>query len=161
MTTPFSLDLSREGDNLQIQISNSILYEDGERIQVMSDTSIPLVRTCLGFDWEQIDSIESEAYVSLISVRTNKIVNNMVQISLMKYPPFFMGRRDNKASSNLMFHNNLDHTNLFSSNGASQLISKHQGTICSLSNGEEDSGSFMVLSPSDCFRIVLFNDSKC
>ena len=68
MTTPFSLDLSREGDNLQIQISNSILYEDGERIQVMSDTSIPLVRTCLGFDWEQIDSIESEAYVSLISV---------------------------------------------------------------------------------------------
>ena len=161
MTTPFSLDLSREGDNLQIQISNSILYEDGERIQVMSDTSIPLVQTCLGFDWEQIDSIESEAYASLTSVRTNKIVNNMVQISLMKYPPFFMGRRDNKASSNLMFHNNLDHTNLFSSNGASQLISKHQGTLCSLSNGEEDSGSFMVLSPSDCFRIVLFNDSKC
>lgn len=157
MTTPFSLDLSREGDNLQIKISYSISYEDGERIQV----SIPLVRTCLGFDWEQIDSIESEAYVSLISVRTNKIVNNMVQISLMKYPPFFMGRRDNKTSSNLMFHNNLDHTNLFSSNGASQLISKHQGTICSLSNGEEDSGSFMVLSPSDYFRIVLFNDSKC
>ncbi|WP_430998545.1 hypothetical protein, partial [Klebsiella pneumoniae] len=72
MTTPFSLDLSREGDNLQIKISYSISYEDGERIQV----SIPLVRTCLGFDWEQIDSIESEAYVSLISVRTNKIVNN-------------------------------------------------------------------------------------
>ena len=157
MTTPFSLDLSREGDNLQIKKSYSISYEDGERIQV----SIPLIRTCLGFDWEQIDSIESEAYVSLISVRTNKIVNNMVQISLMKYPPFFMGRRDNKTSSNLMFHNNLDHTNLFSSNGASQLISKHQGTICSLSNGEEDSGSFMVLSPSDYFRIVLFNDSKC
>ncbi|MDO1831489.1 hypothetical protein Q2337_26840, partial [Escherichia coli] len=116
---------------------------------------------CIGFDWEQIDSIESEAYVSLISVRTNKIVNNMVQISLMKYPPFFMGRRDNKTSPNLMFHNNLDHTHLLSSNGASQLISKHQGTICSLSNGEEDSGSFMVLSPSDYFRIVLFNDSKC
>nr|YP_009268463.1 RNA polymerase beta subunit-2 [Pseudolarix amabilis]BAV19369.1 RNA polymerase beta subunit-2 [Pseudolarix amabilis] len=161
MTTPFSLDLSREGDNLQIQVSNSISYEDGERIQVMSDTSIPLVRTYLGFDWEQIDFIESGAYASLTSVKTNKIVSNMIQISLMKYPPFFMGRRDNKASSNLMFHNKLYHTNLFSSNGENQLISKHQGTICSLSNGGEDSGSFMVLSPSDCFRIVLLNGSKC
>nr|YP_010384580.1 RNA polymerase beta'' subunit [Picea brachytyla]YP_010413725.1 RNA polymerase beta'' subunit [Picea purpurea]UGW52796.1 RNA polymerase beta'' subunit [Picea brachytyla]URQ19278.1 RNA polymerase beta'' subunit [Picea purpurea] len=161
MATSFSLDLSREGDNLQIQVSNSSSYEDGERIQVMSDTSIPLVQTCLGFDWEQIDSIESEAYASLTSVRTNKIVSNMIQISLIKYPLFFMGRRDNKASSNLMFHNKLDHTNLFYSNGERQLISKHQGTICSLYNGEEDSGSFMILSPSDCFRIVLFNDSKC
>nr|YP_009522135.1 RNA polymerase beta subunit-2 [Larix occidentalis]AXQ01199.1 RNA polymerase beta subunit-2 [Larix occidentalis] len=158
---PFSLDLSREGDNLQIQVSNSISYEDSERIQVMSDTSIPLVRTCLGFDWEQIDSIESGAYASLTSVKTNKIVSNMIQISLIKYPPFSMGRRDNKASSNFMFHNKLDYTNLVSSNGESPLISKHQGTICSFSNGEEDSGSFMVLSPSDCFRVVLFNDSKC
>jgi hypothetical protein len=158
---PFSLDLSREGDNLQIQVSNSISYEDSERIQVMSDTSIPLVRTCLGFDWEQIDSIESGAYASLTSVKTNKIVSNMIQISLIKYPPFSMGRRDNKASSNFMFHNKLDYTNLISSNGESPLISKHQGTICSFSNGEEDSGSFMVLSPSDCFRVVLFNDSKC
>nr|ULF03417.1 RNA polymerase beta'' subunit [Cathaya argyrophylla]ULF47350.1 RNA polymerase beta'' subunit [Cathaya argyrophylla]ULF47421.1 RNA polymerase beta'' subunit [Cathaya argyrophylla]ULF47498.1 RNA polymerase beta'' subunit [Cathaya argyrophylla]ULF47591.1 RNA polymerase beta'' subunit [Cathaya argyrophylla] len=161
MATPFSLDLSRKGDNLQIQVSNSISYEDGERIQVMSDTSIPLVQTCLGFDWEQKDSIESGAYASLTSVRKKKIVSNMIQISLMKYPPFFMGRRDNKASSNLMFHNKLDHTNLFSSNRKSRLISKHQGTICSFSNGEEESGSLMVLSPSDCFRIVLFNDSKC
>nr|YP_009727801.1 RNA polymerase beta' subunit [Abies beshanzuensis]QCG70536.1 RNA polymerase beta subunit-2 [Abies beshanzuensis var. ziyuanensis]QHX99955.1 RNA polymerase beta' subunit [Abies beshanzuensis] len=161
MTIPFSLDFSREGDNLQIQVSNSISYEDDERIQVMNDTSIPLVQTCLGFDWEQIDSIESGAYASLTSVKTNKIVSNMIQISLMKYPLFFMGRRDNKASSNLMLHNKLSHTNLFSSNGESQLISKHQGTICSLSNGGEDSGSFTVLSPSDCFRIVLVNDSKC
>nr|ART87652.1 RpoC2 [Tsuga ulleungensis] len=158
MTTPLSLDFSREGDNLQIQVSNSISYEDGERIQV---TSIPLVRICLGFDWEQIDSIESGAYASLTSVKTNKIVSNMIQISLMKYPPFFMGRRGNKTSSNLMCHNKLYHTNLFSSNGESQLINKHKGTICSLSNGGEDSGSFMVLSPSDCFRIVLFNYSKC
>jgi DNA-directed RNA polymerase subunit beta' len=158
METSFSLDLSREGDNLQIQVSNSSSYEDGEQIQVMSDTSIPLVQTCLGFDWEQIDSIESEAYASLTSVRTNKIISNMIQISLIKYPLFFMGRRDNKASSNLMFHNKLDHTNLFYSNGERQLISKHQRTICSLYNGEEDSGSFMILSPSDCFRIILFNE---
>jgi len=169
MATPFSLDLSREGDNLQIQVSNCISYEDGERIQVMSDTSIPLVsdtsiplvRTCLGFDWEQTDSIESGAYASLTSVRTNKIVSNMIQISLMKYSLFSMGRRDNEASSNFMFHNKFDYTNIVSSNGESPLISKHQGTICSFSNGEEDSGSFMVLSPSDCFRVVLFNDLKC
>jgi hypothetical protein len=75
----------------------------------------------------------------------------MIQISLMKYSIFFMGRRDNKASSNLMFHNKLDHTNLFYSNGESQLISKHQGTIFSLYNGEDNTGYFMVLSPSDCF----------
>ena len=48
--------------NVSLTLSNSISYEDGERIQVMSDTNIPLVRTCLGFDWEQIDSIESGAY---------------------------------------------------------------------------------------------------
>jgi hypothetical protein len=34
------------------------------------------------------NTIESEAYASLTSVRTNKIVSNMIQISLMKYPFF-------------------------------------------------------------------------
>ena len=28
-----------------------------------------MVRTCIGFDWDQIDSIESEAYVSLFLAR--------------------------------------------------------------------------------------------
>jgi hypothetical protein len=58
------------------------------------------------------------------------------------------------------FHNKLDHTNIFSSNGETQLISKHQGNIFSLYNGEDDNGYFMVLSPFDYFQIVIFNDSK-
>nr|UPV72157.1 RNA polymerase beta'' subunit [Cephalotaxus mannii]UPV72239.1 RNA polymerase beta'' subunit [Cephalotaxus mannii] len=98
-----------------------------------------------------------EAYASLISVRTNKIIINMIQISLMKCPFLNMTKKENTASSKFMFHNKLDHTNPFSSNDKSKLLSK--GNIRSLSN-QNKKGDFMVLSPSDFLKIFVFNDSK-
>nr|YP_009113666.1 RNA polymerase beta subunit-2 [Ceratozamia hildae]AFM54210.1 RpoC2 [Ceratozamia hildae]AFR13844.1 RNA polymerase beta subunit-2 [Ceratozamia hildae]BAR93451.1 RNA polymerase beta subunit-2 [Ceratozamia hildae] len=159
ITAPLSQDLLREGDNLQVRVGNSFLYGDGEQVQVISDISIQLVRTYSVLDWEQKDSME-EAYASLTEVRTNGIVRNFLQISLVKYPILCMGKRKNTAGSKLMFHNKLDHTNPVSPNGESQLLGQHQGTICTLPNEGEEGGSLMVLSPSDCSQIVLFNGSK-
>nr|BCK51977.1 RNA polymerase beta subunit-2 [Agathis dammara] len=102
-----------------------------------------------------------EAYASLISVRTKKMVINMIQISLMRYPFFFMEKNIYITSSKFLFNNRLDCTNPFSSNDKNQLLNKHQGTIHSLSNQNKRGESFMVLSPSDYLQIVLFNDSKC
>nr|BCB64820.1 RNA polymerase beta subunit-2 [Chamaecyparis obtusa var. obtusa]BCB64903.1 RNA polymerase beta subunit-2 [Chamaecyparis obtusa var. obtusa]BCB65069.1 RNA polymerase beta subunit-2 [Chamaecyparis obtusa var. obtusa]BCB65152.1 RNA polymerase beta subunit-2 [Chamaecyparis obtusa var. obtusa]BCB65235.1 RNA polymerase beta subunit-2 [Chamaecyparis obtusa var. obtusa] len=94
-----------------------------------------------------------KAYASLISVRTNTIIINMIQISLLKYPFF------NMASSPFLFHNKLGHTNSFFSNDQSQLLSK--GTIRSVPNKNKKEKSFLILSPSDFLQIVLFNDLKC
>nr|QYB22620.1 RNA polymerase beta'' subunit [Prumnopitys amara] len=112
---------------------------------------------------ENSDSIENRinrAYASLISVRTNKKVIHMLQISLKKYPLFYRAKKNNIASSQFMFHNRLDHTNPFCSDEKSQLLNKHQGTIHSLSNQKKKGKSFMVLSPSDYLQIVLFNEKK-
>lgn len=92
-----------------------------------------------------------KAYVSLISVRTNKIIINIIQISLLKYPSF------NMASSPFLFHNKLGHTNSFFSNDQSKLLSK--GTIRSVPNENKKDQSFIILSTSDFLQIVLFNDS--
>jgi hypothetical protein len=94
-----------------------------------------------------------KAYASLISVRTNKIIINMIQISLLKYPFF------NMASSPFLFPNKLGHTNSFFFNDQSKLLSK--GTIRSVPNENKKDQSFMILSPSDFLQIVLFNDLKC
>nr|YP_009726984.1 RNA polymerase beta' subunit [Calocedrus decurrens]QIA95644.1 RNA polymerase beta' subunit [Calocedrus decurrens] len=96
---------------------------------------------------------KKKAYASLISVRTNKIIINMIQISLLKYPFF------NMASSPFLFHNKLGHTNSSFSNDQSKLLSK--GTIRSVPNENKKDQSFMVLSTSDFLQIVLFNDLKC
>nr|QYB21083.1 RNA polymerase beta'' subunit [Austrotaxus spicata] len=100
------------------------------------------------------------AHASLISVRTNKIIINMIQISSIKYPFFnrVMAKRENKASSQFMFHNKLDHTNPFYSNDKSQLLSN--SIIRSLPNKNKKGESFMAISPSDFLQIVLVNDSK-
>nr|YP_010426749.1 RNA polymerase beta'' subunit [Cupressus duclouxiana]USN89451.1 RNA polymerase beta'' subunit [Cupressus duclouxiana] len=92
-----------------------------------------------------------KASISLISVRTNKIIINMIQISLLKYPSF------NMASSPFLFHNKLGHTNSFFSNDQSKLLSK--GTIRSVPNENKKDQSFIILSTSDFLQIVLFNDS--
>nr|YP_009113862.1 RNA polymerase beta subunit-2 [Stangeria eriopus]AFR45510.1 RNA polymerase beta subunit-2 [Stangeria eriopus]BAR93368.1 RNA polymerase beta subunit-2 [Stangeria eriopus] len=159
ITAPLSQDLLREGDNLQVRVGNSLLYGDGEQVQVISGISIQLVRTYSVLDWEQKDPME-EAYASLTEVRTNGIVRNFLQISLVKYPILCMGKRNNTAGSKFVFHNKLDHTNPASSNEDNQLLSQHQGTIRTLPNEGEEGGSLMALSPSDCSQIVLFNGSK-
>eukprot|EP01018_Ginkgo_biloba_P040957 Gb_09032 [translate_table: standard] len=155
-TAPFYLDLLGEEDNLQVQVGNYILYGDGEQIQLISDTSIQLVRTCSVLNWEQKDSME-EAYAFLTEVRINEVVRNFLQISLMKYPG---GKRKNVTGSKFLFHNRSDQTNTFSSNRGSQFFSKHQGTIRTLPNEEKEGGSFAVLSPFDCSQTILFSGSK-
>nr|YP_010569692.1 RNA polymerase beta'' subunit [Podocarpus salignus]UZF97399.1 RNA polymerase beta'' subunit [Podocarpus salignus] len=103
----------------------------------------------------------NRAYASLISVRTNKKVINMLRISLKQYPLFDRAERYNTTSSDVMFHNSLDHTNSFCSDDKSKLLNKNQGTIHSLPNQKKKDKSFMVLSPSDYLQIVLFKEKKC
>nr|BBF91141.1 RNA polymerase beta subunit-2 [Phyllocladus aspleniifolius] len=113
---------------------------------------------------EKSNSIKKKidrAYASLISVRTNKKVIHMLQISLKKYPLLNRAKKDNITSSQFMSNKKLDHTNPFCSDEKSELLNKHQGTIHALSNQNKKEKSFMVLSPSDYFNIVLFNEKKC
>nr|QYB21900.1 RNA polymerase beta'' subunit [Papuacedrus papuana] len=79
---------------------------------------------------------------------------------LSKKDSFFnMTKRENITSSPFLFHNRLGHTNSFFSNDQSKLLSK--GTIRSVNNENKKDESFIILSPSDYLRIILFNDFKC
>nr|BBF91245.1 RNA polymerase beta subunit-2 [Saxegothaea conspicua] len=114
----------------------------------------------IGENSNYVENKINRAYASLISVRTNKKVLNMLQISLKKCPLLNRAKRDDITSSKFMFHNKLDHTNPFCSNDKSELLNKHQGTIHSLSNHKKKGKSFMVLSPSDYLQMALFNQKE-
>nr|YP_009701070.1 RNA polymerase beta' subunit [Parasitaxus usta]QEQ14275.1 RNA polymerase beta' subunit [Parasitaxus usta] len=107
-----------------------------------------------------IENRINRAYASIISVRTNKKVIRMLQISLKKRPLFNRAKKDNITSSQFMFHNRLDYTNPSCSDDKSKLLNKHEGTIHSLSNQNKKGKSFMVLSPSDYLQIAISNENK-
>nr|BBF91002.1 RNA polymerase beta subunit-2 [Pherosphaera fitzgeraldii] len=111
----------------------------------------------IGENFKSIENKNNRAYASLISVKTNRKVINMLQISLKQYPLLSRARKDNTTSYDVMFHTRLDHTNY---DEKSKLLNKHQGTIHSLSNQKKKDKSFMVLSSSDYLQIVLFNEKK-
>nr|YP_009240151.1 RNA polymerase b'-subunit-2 [Sciadopitys verticillata]AMO00763.1 RNA polymerase b'-subunit-2 [Sciadopitys verticillata]BAK86740.1 RNA polymerase beta subunit-2 [Sciadopitys verticillata]BAW34570.1 RNA polymerase beta subunit-2 [Sciadopitys verticillata]BCK60739.1 RNA polymerase beta subunit-2 [Sciadopitys verticillata] len=149
-------------NNPEYRIENSGILEYGEMIRNDSiDENLNSLKNKLN---GRLRPKIEETSASLTSVTTNRIVINIIKISLMKYPFLIMGKGENTESSNFLFHKTLD--NSFSSNEKSQLFSKHQGIIRSLSNDRENNDnkkgeSFVVLSTSDFFKIVLFNDSKC
>nr|BBF90917.1 RNA polymerase beta subunit-2 [Lepidothamnus intermedius] len=120
-----------------------------------------LVSNSIGEKSNSIGNKINSAYASLISVRTNKKVLHMLQISFKKYPLLNRVKKHNITSSQFLFNNRLDHTNPFCSDDQKELLNKHQGTIHSLSNQNKKDKSFMVLSPSDYFQMVLCNEKKC
>nr|BBF91223.1 RNA polymerase beta subunit-2 [Prumnopitys andina] len=155
----FILRLPRKGI-LQRNSIFAVLNDPQYRIDGSEGPRGTLGGNSIGENSDSIENRINRAYASLISVKTNKKVIRMLQISLKKYPLFYRAKKNNITSSQFLFHNRLDHTNPFCSDDKSQLLNKHQGTIHSLSNQKKKGKSFMVLSPSDYLQIVLFNEKK-
>nr|YP_001876574.1 RNA polymerase beta'' subunit [Welwitschia mirabilis]B2Y1V7.1 RecName: Full=DNA-directed RNA polymerase subunit beta''; AltName: Full=PEP; AltName: Full=Plastid-encoded RNA polymerase subunit beta''; Short=RNA polymerase subunit beta'' [Welwitschia mirabilis]ABY26787.1 RNA polymerase beta' subunit [Welwitschia mirabilis]AMA21022.1 RNA polymerase beta' subunit [Welwitschia mirabilis]BAH11231.1 RNA polymerase beta subunit-2 [Welwitschia mirabilis] len=150
---PFCPDLLREEDNLHIQMSNCFYGDGGKKLQ----KGIQLIQTCLIFNWEQIDSTESETSISITSIRIKNIVINTIQFSLRKHSDSAWSQKKNQISSKRTFPPVLDKTQSFSLSGKIQLPSNYTATFRSLNN---EKNMFLILSTSDCFRIHLFQTKK-
>nr|YP_010291527.1 RNA polymerase beta'' subunit [Rapatea paludosa]ULQ67533.1 RNA polymerase beta'' subunit [Rapatea paludosa] len=163
LATLFPQDLLQEKDNLQLGIVNYILYGNSKSIRGIYYTNIQLVRTCLVLNWdqEQNASIE-EVHASFVEVRANDLIRNFIRIELVKSIISYTGKRYDRASSEWIPDNGLDHNNInpFYSKAKIQSLNQHQGTIGTLLNRNKECPSLIILSSSNCSRMGPFNSSK-
>nr|YP_009926652.1 RNA polymerase beta'' subunit [Lophopyxis maingayi]QNK04944.1 RNA polymerase beta'' subunit [Lophopyxis maingayi] len=165
----FSQDLLQEKDNLKLRFVNYIFYGNGKPIQVISDTSIQLVRTCLVLNWNQYKKSSSteEAHASFVEVSTKGLIRDFLRIDLVKSHISYISRKRNDPSgSGLISVNGSDRTNINSFNSIyskariQQLLKKNQGTINTLLNRNKECQSLIILSSSNCFRMDPFKNVK-
>lgn len=163
LATLFPQDPLQERDNVQLRIVNYILYGNGKPIRGIYHTSLQLVRTCLVLNWNQDrDGSIEEVHASFVEVRANDLIRDFIRIDLVKSSIFYIGKRNDMASSGLIANNGSDRTNInpFYFKARIQSFTQHQGTIRTLLNRNKECPSFLILLSSDCFRIGLFNGSK-
>jgi len=161
--TLFPPDPLQERDNVQLRIVNYILYGNGKSIRGIFHTSIQLVRTCLVLNWDQEQNgFIEEVHASFVEVRANDLIRDFIRIDLVKSSIFYIGKRNDMASSGLIANNGSDRTNInpFYFKARIQSFTQHQGTIRTLLNRNKECPSFLILLSSDCSRIGLFNGSK-
>ena len=163
LATLFPQDPLQERDNVQLRIVNYILYGNGKPIRGIYHTSLQLVRTCLVLNWNQDrDGSIEEVHASFVEVRANDLIRDFIRIDLVKSSIFYIGKRNDMASSGLIANNGSDRTNInpFYFKARIQSFTQHQGTIRTLLNRNKECPSFLILLSSDCSRIGLFNGSK-
>nr|YP_010624014.1 RNA polymerase beta'' subunit [Goniothalamus tamirensis]WBF98300.1 RNA polymerase beta'' subunit [Goniothalamus tamirensis] len=168
LSTLFPQDLLREGDNVQLQAINYLLYRNGKPIRGLSHTTIQLVRTCLVLSWEkdQNGSME-EVHAYFVEVRANDLIRDFIKMDLAKTqsPISYIVKRNDTAGSGLIPDNGSDRINInpLSSNSKARIqsLTQQQGTSCTFLNRNKECQSFRILSSSDCFRICPVNGSKC
>nr|YP_010513378.1 RNA polymerase beta'' subunit [Clitoria mariana]UXL84949.1 RNA polymerase beta'' subunit [Clitoria mariana] len=164
----FPQDMFQERDNLELKVINYILSGNGKSIRGISDTRIQLVRTCLVLNWDQdkkSSSIE-DARASFVEISTNGLIRDFVRIDLVKYHISYIRKRNDPSGSVFISDNESDQTNInpfvciYSKSKIQQSLNKNHGTIRMLFNRNEKCQSLIILSSSNCFQIVPFNDGK-
>nr|YP_009141491.1 RNA polymerase beta' subunit [Lathyrus tingitanus]AIL56017.1 RNA polymerase beta' subunit [Lathyrus tingitanus] len=157
----FPQDLLQEKDNLELKVVNYI----GNSIRGISDTRIPLLRTCLVFNWDdgkKSSSIE-EAHASFIEVSTNGLIEYFLRIYLVKSNTSYIRKRNDPSGLGLIGDNKSDRINPFfsihSKEKIQQSLSQNHGTIRML-NRNEECRSWIILSSSNCFQMRPFNNIK-
>nr|YP_009436229.1 RNA polymerase beta'' subunit [Cyphia banksiana]ATG26407.1 RNA polymerase beta'' subunit [Cyphia banksiana] len=165
-------DLLQERDNVQLQIVNYILYGNGTRIRIISDTSIQLARTCLVLNWDQDKKSSSidEACASFVEIRTNGLIKDFLRIDLAKSPISYTIKRNDLSGSGLISGSGSDRTNInpfssiysYSKARIQESLNQNQGTIHTSLNRNKECQSLIILSSSNCScsRMGPFNDVK-
>ena len=167
LATLFPQDLVQERDNMQLRVSNYILYGNGKVTRGISDTSSQLVRTCLVLNWNQDtknSSIE-EARASFVEVRTNGIIHDFIRIYLVNSAISSIGKRNDPP---FFCDGESEHTNMnpfyytYSKTKLQQLFNQNQGTVRTLLGINKECQFFIILSSSDSFRMgpFIFNGVK-
>ena len=150
---PFFLDFLKEQQTVKIQTVKYIFYKDGEEVEILNNTEIQLIQSCLILNWETKIFIK-EAHISFVKIRINKIIRFFFQINLIKYFSFNHKEKENHIIINYFFdkkkyiiNQNFSKKNL--------LFNKTWGIIRTPSKKNQEEGSFLVLSPSNLFQTSL------
>nr|YP_009141417.1 RNA polymerase beta' subunit [Lathyrus odoratus]AIL55943.1 RNA polymerase beta' subunit [Lathyrus odoratus] len=158
----FPQDRFQEKDNLELKVVNSI----GKSIRGISDTRIPVLRTCLVFHWDdgkKSSSIE-EAPASFIELSTNGLIEYFLRIDLVKSNTSYIRKRNDPSGLGLIGDNKSDRINPFfsihSKGKMQQSLSQNHGTIRMLLNRNQECRSWIILSSSNCFQMRPFNNVK-
>nr|YP_009319719.1 RNA polymerase beta'' subunit [Salpinga maranonensis]APA18821.1 RNA polymerase beta'' subunit [Salpinga maranonensis] len=155
-------DLLQEKDNMQLRVVNYIVYGNAKPIQGISDTSIQLIRTCLILNWNHDikSSFIEEARTSFIEVSTNGLVRAFLRIDLVKSAISYRRKRNGSgfSSDNVSDHTNINpFYSIYSKRKLKQSFNhQNHGTIRTLLNNNKEYPSLIILSSSNCFRMVLF-----
>nr|AVM83603.1 RNA polymerase beta' subunit [Adenocalymma flaviflorum] len=166
--TLFPTDLLQESDNVQLRLVNYILYRNGKLIQLISDTNIQLVRTCLVLNWDQDKKSASsqEARASFVEIKANGLIRHFLRIDLVQSTISYIRKRNDPSGSGLLFDNGSAFTNInplssiYSKARIQQPLNQNQRTIHTLLNRNMRFQSLIILSSSNCFRMGPFNDVK-
>nr|YP_009705497.1 RNA polymerase beta''subunit [Valeriana officinalis]QFQ35191.1 RNA polymerase beta''subunit [Valeriana officinalis]URQ21563.1 RNA polymerase beta'' subunit [Valeriana officinalis]WRH31224.1 RNA polymerase beta'' subunit [Valeriana fauriei] len=164
LETLFPPDRLQEKDNVQLRIVHYILYGNDKLIRGISDTSIQLVRICLVLNWDQDKKID-EGRPSLVAIRANGLIRSFLRIDFAKSPILYTGKRNDTASSGLIYQNRSDRTNInpfFSYSGGKiqESVKQNQGTIQTLLNKNKECHSLIILSSANYSQIGPCNDVK-
>nr|YP_010690833.1 RNA polymerase beta'' subunit [Tinantia pringlei]WBU14712.1 RNA polymerase beta'' subunit [Tinantia pringlei] len=165
LATLFPQDLLEEKNNVQLRVSNYILYGNSKSIRGIFHTSIQLVRTCLVFNWDQEQNgSREEVHASFVEVRANDLLRDFLRMEFIKFAISYTEKRYDRANLGLIPNNRLDCTNInpFYFKAKIQSLTQHQDTIGTLLNQNKECQSLIILSSSNCSRIGSFNgnDSK-
>nr|BDZ75500.1 DNA-directed RNA polymerase subunit beta'' [Trematodon longicollis] len=157
---PFFLDFLKEQQTIKIQTVKYIFYQDGEEIEILNNSNIQLIQTCLILNWETKIYIK-EAHISFIKIRINKIIKNFFQISLIN--TFNLDNKTNKQNIilNFLFNKKKYIINQeVSEKNKNLLFNKTWGILRTPSKTNKEKGSFLVLSPSNLFQTILINKTE-
>nr|YP_010249920.1 RNA polymerase beta'' subunit [Polytrichum commune]QTT78357.1 RNA polymerase beta'' subunit [Polytrichum commune] len=158
LPTPFFLDLFEKQKTIKIKTVHYILYEDDEEIEIVNNSNIYLVQSCLLLDWETKVFIK-EAYISFIKIKINKNFKNFLQLNLIKYLDLKIEKKNNNIILKSLFSKEIYTTNQYTTD-KNKLFSKDQGTIRIPSNKKQENFFFLILSPSNLFQTILFDEKN-
>nr|YP_010621319.1 RNA polymerase beta'' subunit [Cuscuta europaea]WBF90865.1 RNA polymerase beta'' subunit [Cuscuta europaea] len=164
LTTLFNPDLLREKDNVQLRVIKYILYLTDKLIQGNYDTSIPLVRACLVYHWNQDTKSDSSEAVrtSVYEIRIKNLIRHFLRIDFANPPLSYIAKRKDPLGLGFFSNNELIWTtkNYFSKTRIDETLNEKKGTIHTFWNQKKECNSFIILSSSNCFRMDFFNGVK-
>nr|YP_010033293.1 RNA polymerase beta'' subunit [Diplophyllum taxifolium]QOW40215.1 RNA polymerase beta'' subunit [Diplophyllum taxifolium] len=141
------LNLLRRHITFKIKTISYLFHEDGEQIRILDKKNIQLLRTCLIVQWREKYFLE-KARICFLRIKTKNTFRNFLQISLINS---FRVLNRNKLKKKLNVQSVLKRKNydIFLSLSNKELVSKYEGIIRIIFTKNDESKSFIVLSPFD------------
>nr|YP_009668292.1 RNA polymerase beta' subunit [Scapania ciliata]QCW59068.1 RNA polymerase beta' subunit [Scapania ciliata] len=141
------LNLLRRHITFKVKTISYLFHEDGEQIRILDKKNIQLLQTCLIVQWKDKYFLE-KARICFLRIKTKNTFKNFLQISLINS---FRVLNQNKLVENLNVQSILkkNNYNIFLSLSNNQLVSEYKGIIRMIFTKNDESKSFIVLSPFD------------
>nr|YP_009549002.1 RNA polymerase beta'' subunit [Calciphilopteris ludens]AYW15977.1 RNA polymerase beta'' subunit [Calciphilopteris ludens] len=157
---PFCLDKPKTQRRAEAETLSFICCRNGERIEIINQAAIQLVRTCLIIEWQRYlhETLPAKRnYLSLISVKVSHLLNTLLQVNPMASPPTRRGVGVNQVSQESMPPGKPSTAQIDHSNSVHESVVSCQ-SITHLA--PKSDASFLILPPLNLSRDGSFADSS-